>query len=124
MRRTLAQTPPHSLPLACAQINTRPLLEMPHPAKKGNPVERQDLKRTVRVGPNKSVTKKGAPPPRSVAPSRVRLTRLPPARFCADGHGTGGWGHVDDHTIGAAAMDRNDPNYDSADEAIVLEASA
>lgn len=72
-----------------------------HPAKMQDFTESKHLKRSANGTPNKSVTKKNG----------------------AGGRGT--WGRLDDYTIGAAYIDKKDPNYDPDEDSsrLVLEAS-
>jgi|TARA_B100000513_G_scaffold45576_2_gene17218 hypothetical protein len=108
----------------------------------------KQLKRTVKAGPNKAMTKKGASsrihpavfhdPCRTAAPFPARISlrahaHTPgilahprhPNLAPADGAGgKGTWGKMGAYEDASAALDRGDPNYDSSEEGgVVLEAT-
>jgi len=76
---------------------------MPHPAKTQGPIPRQHLTRSVASSAKGATTHK--------------------ATKKGGGGGKGTWGRAgEEYGSSSAAMDKKDPNYDSDNEAFVLEA--
>ena len=75
---------------------------MPHPSKTQDPVSRSELKQSVNV------------------PEWQRKQQKSTKK---NGNGTHAWGRIDDYE-GPPALDKNDPNFDPAEQDSVFQGSS